>query len=149
MEHVDPREIEMLRQYLNEFGQQIEIQSQQLAMLEGKRMEAMAATETIRGLKESPGATVLLQIGGGASMRVQAPNPDEILMNIGSDVIITKNADDAASFLEDRMTEIEAMEKRIASSIEDLQRQAQEVSRKIEMAYQQFQDAGQYQTGYE
>ena len=64
VEQVDPREIQTLQIYLNEYGQQIEILTQQLAMIEQQRLESAAAIESIQALQESEDGIVLLPIGG-------------------------------------------------------------------------------------
>ncbi|HQP71547.1 MAG TPA: prefoldin subunit alpha, partial [Methanoculleus sp.] len=66
MEQVDPREIQTLQVYLNEYAQQIEILTEQLSMIEQQRIEAAAAIETLRAIQENEDATVLLPAGGGA-----------------------------------------------------------------------------------
>jgi len=65
VDQADPREIQTLQMYLNEYGQQIEILTQQLGMIEQQRLEAAAATETLRAIPESKDGIVLLPVGGG------------------------------------------------------------------------------------
>lgn len=137
--NVDPREVEMLQQYLNEFGQQIEAHSRQLEMFEQRRIESLTAAETLKNLSDDNGNTVLLPLGGGASIRVNVADTDKVLLNIGSDVIVERTGSDTIAFLNDRVREIEAMQKKIAATIEQIQKQAQEVAMRIETAYKQAQ----------
>ncbi len=137
--NVDPREVEMLQQYLNEFGQQIEAHSRQLEMFEQRRIESLAAAETLKNLSDENGNTVLLSLGGGASIRVNVADTDKVLLNIGSDVIVERTGSDTIAFLNDRVREMEAMQKKIAATIEQIQKQAQEVALRIETAYKQAQ----------
>ncbi|WP_317137333.1 prefoldin subunit alpha [Methanochimaera problematica] len=139
MENVDPREVQMLQQYLNEFSQEIEAYSAQLQMLEQRRIESLTAVDTINTIKENPDNTVLLQIGGGASLKVKIVEADKTLLNIGSDVIVERNYDETSSYLKDRVKEMEALEKKITESISQLQKQAKEIAKKIESAYKQMQ----------
>ncbi len=137
--NVDSRDVEMLQQYLNEFGQQIEAHSRQLEMFEQRRIETLAAVETLKNLSDDNRNTVLLSLGGGASIRVKVADTDNVLLNIGSDVIVERTGSDTIAFLNDRVREIEAMEKKITATIEQIRKQAQEVAKRIETAYKQGQ----------
>jgi len=139
LEKVDPREVQMLQQYLNEFGQEIEAYSAQLQMIEQRRLESLTAVDTINTIKENPENIVLLQIGGGASIKVKPVEKDIILLNIGSDVVVERNCDDTTTYLDDRAKEMEALEKKITESISQMQKQANDIAKKLEAAYKQMQ----------
>jgi prefoldin alpha subunit len=139
METIDPREIQMLQAYLEEFGQQIEIYSRQLQMLEQRRLESLVAIETLGAIGKTPGEPLLLELGGGVSLRVNLIDPDKVLVNIGSDVIVERTNEESAQFLNDRAKEMEALGKKVADTIAQLQNQANEVARRYEQAYQQAQ----------
>nr|WP_284738476.1 prefoldin subunit alpha [Methanoculleus sp. CWC-02] len=131
----DPREIQTLQMYLNEYGQQIELLTQQLSMIEQQRLEAAAAVETLRAVQENEDGIVLLPIGGGAYLRVKVLDAGHVLVNIGADVSVERASADAVEYLGDRITELEAVEKKVAGSVEQLQGQATEISRRLEAAY--------------
>jgi len=139
VDHADPRELQSLQLYLNEYRQQAEIFTQQLSLLEEGRMEAHAAIEALQEAKESPEGTVLLQIGGGASVRARILDPDHVLMNIGSDVIVEKSNAGAVDYLKDRITEMEASARKVAETLDRIRGQMNEIGRRIEMLYQQVQ----------
>ena len=121
--------------YLNEYGQQIEILTQQLGMIEQQRLEAAAAIETLRAVMENEDGVVLLPIGGGALLRVKVLDAGHVLVNIGADVSVERAGAEATEYLQDRITELEALGKKVAGSVEQLQGQATEISRRIEAAY--------------
>jgi prefoldin alpha subunit len=121
--------------YLNEYGQQIEILTQQLGMIEQQRLEAAAAIETLQALQESEDGIVLLPVGGGALLRVKVLDAGHALVNIGADVSVERATADAVEYLQDRITELEALGKKVAGSVEQLQGQATEISRRLEAAY--------------
>ena len=131
----DPREIQPLQMYLNEYGQQIELMTQQLSMIEQQRLEGTAAIETLRALQENADGVVLLPVGGGAYLRVKVLDAGHVLVNIGSDVSVERATADAVEYLGDRLTELEAVAKKVAGSVEHLQGQATEISRRLEAAY--------------
>ena len=142
MEQVDARELEALQAYLNEYGQQAELLSRQLEMIEQRRIESAAAVEALQSLKEQGGGVVLLPLGGGTTIRVHVEDPDKVLVNIGADVVVQRTNADAQAFLQDRLTELEAISKKVASNIDQIQGQMAEIARRIESGYRQSKEEG-------
>jgi len=142
-DQMDQRELQALQYYLKEYGQQAEIFAGQLELMENGRIEALAAIEALEGLAALDDATVLLQVGGGASLRVKVLEPEKVLVNIGSDVIVEKSGKDAISYLRDRVTEMEASQKKVAEALDKLRGQMNEITRRLEQGYQQAMAAGQ------
>jgi prefoldin alpha subunit len=136
---IDPRELQALQHYLAEYGQQAEVFSHQLQLLEDGRMEAMAAIEALKGIRSGENELVLLQLGGGVSVKARVIEPEKILVNIGSEVVIEKGNAAAAEFLQDRITEMEASGKKVIETLERIRAQMNEITRRIEIAYQQSQ----------
>ena len=134
---MDQRELLSLEHYLKQYGQQAEIFAGQLELIENARMEALTGIEALQGLFEADDSTVLLQIGGGASVRAKVPEPDKVLLNIGAEVIVERTNKDAVEFLKDRITEMEASEKRVAEALDRLRTQMNEIAKRIEQGYQQ------------
>ncbi|MFZ0005408.1 MAG: prefoldin subunit alpha [Methanoregula sp.] len=134
---MDQREIETLQYYLKEYGQQAEVFAGQLELMENGRMEALAAIEALNALVASDDGTVLLQIGGGASLRAKVLNPEKVLLNIGSEVIVEKTNPDAVEYLKDRITEMEASQKKVAEALEKLRAQMNEIAKRLEQGYRQ------------
>ena len=133
------REVQVLQHYLNEYGQQMEVLSQQLQMIENGRAEAAAAIETLTALAASEDGTVLLPVGGGASLRVKVLEPDRVLLSIGANVIVERQNAEAQSFLQDRMLEMEASGKRLAETLGKIQGQANEVAHRLDQIYRAVQ----------
>jgi prefoldin alpha subunit len=134
---MDPREIETLQYYLKEYGQQAEVFAGQLELMENGRMEALAAIEALETLATSEDGTVLLQIGGGASLKAKVLEPEKVLLNIGSEVILEKTNADAVGYLKDRITEMEASQKKVAEALDKLRTQMNEIAKRLEQGYRQ------------
>jgi len=145
MQPMDQRELMTLQHYLKEYGQQAEIFVGQLDMLENGRMEALAAIEALEAMRESEDAVVLLQIGGGASVRAKVLEPDKILLSIGAEVVVERSNKDAVEYLKERIIEMEASQKRVAETLNHLQSQMNEINKRLESGYQQSAAAGQDQ----
>jgi prefoldin alpha subunit len=133
----DPREVQALQFYLNEYGQQAEIFSRQLDMIDQRRIEALAAIESLRSLVNEKEPVVLVPLGGGTTVRARVEDPQKVLVNIGADVILQRTHEEAVTFLQDRITEMEAMEKKVAATIDQLRGQINEIARQLESAYAQ------------
>jgi prefoldin alpha subunit len=139
VDRVDPRELQSLQLYLNEYRQQAEVFAQQYSLLEEGRMEAHAAIEALEEIRASPESIVLLQVGGGASVRAQVLDPDRVLLSIGSEVIIERANVAAVDYLKDRITEMEASGRKVAETLDRIRGQMNEIARRIDLLYQQAQ----------
>ncbi|WP_428370468.1 prefoldin subunit alpha [Methanoregula sp.] len=137
MQPMDQRELLTLQNYLQEYGQQAEIFVNQLQLLENGRMEALAAIESLEAMLASENSTVLLQIGGGASVRAKVLEPDKVLIAIGAEVVVERTNRDAVEFLKERIMEMEASAKKVADALDRLRSQMNEINKRIESGYQQ------------
>lgn len=143
---MDQRELMTLQQYLQEYGQQAEIFMQQLQLLENGRMEALAAIESLEDmLTAGEDTVVLLQIGGGASVRAKVSDPEKVLLAIGADVVVERSNNEAVEFLKERVMEMEASAKKVAETLDRLRGQINEINKRIESGYQQAMASGQGQ----
>jgi prefoldin alpha subunit len=142
---MDQRELMTLQQYLQEYGQQAEIFVQQLQLLENGRMEALGAIESLQEMLTTEDGAVLLQFGGGTSVRAKVVDPEKVLIAIGAEVIVERSNKDAVEFLKERVMEMEASIKKVAETIERLRGQMNEINKRIESGYQQAMTADQSQ----
>lgn len=140
---MDQRELMTLQNYLQEYGQQAEIFVQQMQMLENGRLEAHAAIEALEEMLTAEDGTVLLQIGGGASVRAKVIEPEKVLLAIGSEVIVERSNKDAVGFLKERILEMEASQKKVGETLDRLRAQMNEINKRIEAGYQQAMATGQ------
>ncbi len=145
MQQMDQRELMTLQHYMKEYGQQAEIFVGQLEMLENGRMEALAAIETLEAMLSAEDGVVLLQIGGGASVRAKVLEPDKILLSIGAEVVVERPNKEAVEFLKERIMEMEASQKKVAETLDRLRSQMNEINKRLESGYQQASAAVQDQ----
>ena len=143
MQPMDQRELMTLQHYMKEYGQQAEIFVGQLEMLENGRMEALAAIETLEAMLSAEDGVVLLQIGGGASVRAKVLEPEKILLSIGAEVVVERPNKEAVEFLKERIMEMEASQKKVAETLDRLRSQMNEINKRLESGYQQASAAGQ------
>jgi prefoldin alpha subunit len=76
-------------------------------LLERILMESRSSLDTIKGLSSSTTEEVLIPVGGGILLRASPPKTDKVLLNIGANVVVEKNRDDATKFMETRAGELE------------------------------------------
>ena len=143
MQSIDQRELLMLQQYLKEYGQQAEIFVSQLEMLENGRIEAHAAIEALEGMMASDDGIVLMQIGGGATVRAKILEPEKVMLAIGAEVVVERPNKEAVEYLKERIIEMEASQKKVAETLDRLRSQMNEINKRLEAAYQQSMAAGQ------
>lgn len=136
-QQADQRELMMLQQYLKDYGQQAEIFVEQLNLLENARMEASAAIEALEAMVVADDNTVLLQIGGGVSVRAKVLEPEKVLVAIGAEVVIERTNKDAVEFLKGRIMEMEASQKKVSETLDKLRAQMNEINKRLEYGYQQ------------
>ncbi len=135
VQQANQRDITALKYYLEEYGQQFEALSRQLALIEQRKMESQAAIEALEMLKGEGGAKVLLQLGGGASVKAEVPDPGHVLLNIGAGVVVRKPNEAAVDYLKDSITELDALGKKMSESIGQVRARVNEISRQIESEY--------------
>ena len=70
-------------------------------------------------------------------VRARVADPEKVLVNIGADVIVQRTNGEAITFLQEKITEMEAMEKKVAATIDQLRGQMAEIARQLEAAYAQ------------
>jgi prefoldin alpha subunit len=137
MQQIDQRELMTLQHYMKEYGQQAEIFVGQLELLENGRMEAQAAIEALEAMLVADDGVVLLQIGGGASVKAKVLEPDKILLSIGAEVVVERPNKDAVEFLKERIIEMEASQKKVSETLDRLRGQMNEINKRLEAGYQQ------------
>ncbi len=135
----DPREVQALQTYLQEYGQQAEVLSRQLDFMERQRQESIAAIEALKAIAAEKEGIILVPVGGGTTLRARIIDPDNVLVNIGADVVIRQKNEEAIGFLEDRTKELETLEKRVSDSLEQVRAQINELARRIDQAYRKAQ----------
>ena len=100
-------------------------------------MEAFAAIESLEAMVAAEDNTVLLQIGGGASVRAKVLEPEKVLVAIGAEVVVERSNKAAVEFLKERIMEMEASQKRVSETLDKLRGQMNEINKRLEYGYQQ------------
>jgi prefoldin alpha subunit len=93
-------EIRMLEGALNEI-------SARQNLLERILVDTRTSIETIKGISSTSSEDVLIPVGAGVLLRSIPPKVDRVLINIGANVVVEKDREDATQFMEKRAKELE------------------------------------------
>ncbi|MCL4436762.1 MAG: prefoldin subunit alpha [Thaumarchaeota archaeon] len=87
-------------------GQYNELNQQQSFLLRAFA-EVTAGRDALRGLGETAPTDILIPLGGGVFVKGTAPPPSQVLLGIGADIVVEKSREEALSFVEERLKEME------------------------------------------
>ena len=135
---VDPREVQSLQTYLNQYTQQAEVYSRQLGMMEEGIREANASIETLKALQRR-GSTGIHADRWRTEYQATIIQPDEVFVSIGSDIIVQKTNEGAISYLQDRIKEMEATAKNLTEVLQKIDAQVKDIQKRLEQLYRQAQ----------
>jgi prefoldin alpha subunit len=107
------------------YQQQGQFMQQQLGSIQVNMNEIGAALGTMRNLEKAKDNEVLLPIGAGAHARAKLTDTENVLINIGSEVIAEKPLPEAIVILEERL-------KRLEDTRDKLQQAVLEISKRLE-----------------
>ncbi|GAB4310012.1 MAG: hypothetical protein Kow0069_09840 [Promethearchaeota archaeon] len=119
--------------------QQLENQASLLQQQLNYLGELMAGTQASRSAVEElkgaePGQEIILPIGNSAFVRAHVDDPRKVLLAISPEVLVERDADDAARFLEEIARTHEANFKKLSEQFGKVQEQLQEVRPYFEAA---------------
>jgi len=101
-------------------------------LFERALLETRAALDALKGLSESNPDEVLVPVGGGVLLRSPPPNAEDVLLNVGANVVVQRKRVEAVAFLEGRAREIE-------NSIVSLLSQRNQIAARLEADRQALQ----------
>lgn len=130
VEQFSQQDMQALQAYMEENIQQSEMLAGQLGLIEQRKFEALSSIQALEVL-DSDDDSVLLPLGGGVSVRARITDSENMLVNVGADVLIVKNREDAIAYLKDRITEMDAVAGRISESLSQIQARIEEINRRF------------------
>ncbi len=99
------------------YQQQGQFMQQQLGSIQLTINELGTALLTLRNIETTKDNNVLLPLGGGAHVSARITDVQNVLVNIGADVIAEKPLQEAISILEERLKRLEATRDRIQEAV--------------------------------
>jgi prefoldin alpha subunit len=125
------RTLEVYRMQLQELEQQIELIRNSLET----HNRAKETMENYKNLEE--GAETLIPIGADSFLFASVKQPNQAMLNIGSDVMIELDMDKAIGKLDERIEEMEGAMDQLNKKSNELTTIASELTAKVQEAYTQ------------
>ncbi len=108
---------------LESYYQEVVGRQQQVS---GALIDTRAALEALEALPLADSADLLIPIGGGTLIPVQAPPIKNVVVSVGAGVAIEKNRDSAKEYLQARRSELE-------KAVTNLEQQRKEIGSRLEV----------------
>ena len=143
------QQLQQLSQELQAIDEEIETLQSEIDDLQTEQSEIDEAVEAIGTL--DTGSTVQMPLGGGAYIRAEIQDIDEIIVDLGGDFAAEQDADNAADalrtkqdVLDDRIEEVRAEVGELEDESSELEQQAQQMQQQMQQQQmQQMQGDGE------
>ncbi|MFC7324312.1 prefoldin subunit alpha [Halorubrum rutilum] len=142
------QQLQQLSQELQALDEEIEALEAEIAEFREEQSDIDDAVEAIETLDS--GSTVQVPLGGGAYVRAEVQDIDEIIVSLGGNYSAEQSEEDAIDVLrrkqealDDRIEETQAEVDELEDESEELEQQAQQMQQ--QMQQQQMQQMGQGQ----
>jgi prefoldin alpha subunit len=142
------QQLQQLSQELQAIDEEIETLQSEIDDLQTEQSEIDEAVEAIGTL--DTGSTVQMPLGGGAYIRAEIQDIDEIIVDLGGDFAAEQDADNAVDalrtkqdVLDDRIEEVRAEVGELEDESSELEQQAQQMQQQMQQQQmQQMQQQG-------
>ncbi|MBB6647446.1 prefoldin subunit alpha [Halobellus ruber] len=145
------QQLQQLSEELQAIDEEIEALQAEIDDLQTEQAEIDGAIEAIDTL--DTGSTVQVPLGGGAYIRAEIQDIDEIIVDLGGDFAAEQEADDAVDalrtkqdILDDRIDEVQEEVQELETESSELEQQAQQMQQQMQqqqMQQMQGQDDGE------
>ncbi len=122
-------------QRLQEAQQLLEAFQEQVESLEQRLEELQATEEAIDGLENvSAGDTIWAELGKGVRVKAEIKETDQLLTDVGSDVLREKNRDQAQEVVQEQIDRVKESKSGMEEEIERLQQEVQQIQQQMSQA---------------
>lgn len=112
--------------------QQMKHIENQVDALSGQIQELMITTQGIEDLeKVKPGTEILVPLAGGIFLKAELKDSSSLLLNVGSNTVVTKSAPDAKEFINKQLDEIKGAHQQLIVELQKLAMKSSVVEREI------------------
>lgn len=123
---------------IEQYKEEIQNLDLQLQYTQAATTDYNKAKMTLEQLvKEKKDVELLMPIGGSTYITTTANNTSKVLFDIGNGIVAEKNTEDAIKKIDDRISLIQKSQEKIKESIEQLNKEAVEISTKAQQLMQQ------------
>ncbi|AEH07351.1 prefoldin subunit alpha [Methanothermococcus okinawensis] len=123
------------------YNQQVKKLQDELGKIEIMKMELMKSIESMNGLKESK--EILIPLGGGAFVKAEVIDSENIIVGAGADVFLEKNIDEVVEDFKkssEELTNAETMIKeQIEKTVKFMEKMQKDLEKKVKLMESQKQ----------
>jgi prefoldin alpha subunit len=119
----------MIEQYKEQINQ-LEMQSQYVQAAITDYSKAKITLENLK--KTEKGKEILFPIGGGALLEATVNDTKNVLYNIGADIVIQKDVDNAVGKIQEKIESLQKSQEKINDTIQKIQLEATQISEKAQ-----------------
>lgn len=117
-------------EYLKGQAEQVQQQAMMLANSIGELQAAKAAIKSIKDVGE--GSEIMVPLGAGAYITAILKKNDEVLMNLGADVLADKRVEDALVMVESQIAKLEEAHERMAAGLSEINQGLQTLAPEVQ-----------------
>lgn len=131
------QQLQQLSQELEEIDLEIEEKEEEIAEFQAEKSGVDDAIEAINTLDS--GSTVQVPLGGGAYVRAEIQDIDEIIVGLGGGYAAEQEGEDAIDALEAKKEALDDRISGVRSEISDLEEESAEIEQRAQQMQQQMQ----------
>jgi len=121
---------------MESYKQRTEALSRQVQVIRGTLDEVTMASESIKALAAAKeGDELLIPVGASSFINVKVTSNKNVVVGIGSDIAVEKNADDAEKFMEANAAELTQALKKTVDALQEVQQALTTVSEAVQQEY--------------
>ena len=121
MNRMDEMKIQQKYAEFQMLDKQIKEMYQQLQQFESQGEEIGTIINGLSSFKDiKPGSKVLVPISSGIFAKATIDNSEELMMNVGSGVVVNKNLEDAKKLLAEQIAKVEKIKEKMTKEINNL-----------------------------
>jgi len=129
------QELQQLSQQLQELRDEIENLEDEADSLRDDKSDIDEAIDALEALET--GATIQVPVGGGAYVRAEVQDMDEVIVTLGGDYAAEQPEDDAIETLENKKDALDDRIEDVTDDIDDLENEADQLESKAQQLQQQ------------
>ncbi len=119
---------------------QLEALSKQQELIQLAIEEHVKARETVKSLaKSAPGDEMMIPVGADSYIYAKASERKDVVIGVGSDVSIQRNAEEAEKILDTRVEELAQAFQKVAEMAAQTEAAVHELTEKVQERYEKIQ----------
>jgi len=133
---LDDNELRQMLALMENYKQRTEALTRQVQVIRGTLDEVTMANESIKALaKAKEGDELLIPVGASSFINVKVTSNKNVIVGIGSDIAVEKDADDAEKYMEANAAELTEALRKTVDALQEVQQALTTVSEAVQQEY--------------